>query len=112
MAKTNIKNTAPGARGIYTDDGQLVMLEPGESRSLDVNAAELKDAKASGHFKIGGQAADDADDADDEAGEESIGALKKADLVAIAEAEGVAIETDDNRADLIRKIEEAREEKA
>lgn len=39
---------------------------------------------------------------------QSLRSMKKADLVSLAEAEGVAIETDDNREDLIRKIEEAR----
>lgn len=34
--------------------------------------------------------------------------LLKADLIRIAEAEGVEIETDDNKADLVRKIEAAR----
>lgn len=38
----------------------------------------------------------------------SLRSMKKADLLATAEAEGVAIETDDNREDLIRKIEESR----
>lgn len=34
--------------------------------------------------------------------------LKKAELLEIAEAEGVEVETDDNKADLVRKIEAAR----
>lgn len=37
----------------------------------------------------------------------SLRSLKKAELIAEAERLGVAIETDDNREDLIRKIEEA-----
>lgn len=38
----------------------------------------------------------------------SLSSMSKADLIATAEAEGVAIETDDNKADLISKIEKAR----
>lgn len=34
--------------------------------------------------------------------------LKKDELLAIAAAEGIAVETDDNKADLIRKIEAGR----
>lgn len=99
MAKTTIRNVAPGPRGVRTKGGDLVMLEAGESQDLDLEAGELEDAKASGHFTFGAAAEADPDD---------LNALKKADLVTIAEAEGVTIETDDNRADLIRKIEEAR----
>lgn len=103
MAKTSIRNIALGARGVYGSDGQLVMIEPGETQELDLTAAERKDVEASGYFLFGDAAEADPDD---------IKALKKADLLAIAEAEGVAVETDDNRADLIEKIEAARGEKA
>jgi hypothetical protein len=99
MAKVSIKNIARGARGVRTAAGELVMIEPGASAELDLAASERKDAEATGYFLFGDAAEADPDD---------LNALKKADLVAIAEAEGVAYETDDNRADLIRKIEEAR----
>lgn len=99
MAKTSIRNISQGPRGIYGADGQLVMIEKGESAELDVSASERKDAEANGYFVFGDAAEADPDD---------LQSLKKADLVAIAEAEGVAIETDDNRSDLIRKIEEGR----
>ena len=36
--------------------------------------------------------------------------LKKDELIKIARAEGVAVETDDNKADLITKIEKARKQ--
>lgn len=98
MAKVSIKNIAPGARGVRDTDGNLVMIEPNATAELDLSAGERKDAEASGYFLFG-----DAADAGDD-----LNALKKADLVAIAEAEGVGIETDDNRSDLIRKIEEKR----
>ncbi len=84
MAKiTNISN---GPRGAYAD-GQLVMAEAGETIEADDFAPEWFAERAG-----------------------SLSALKKADLVAIAEAEGVTVKTDDNRSDLIRKIEEKREE--
>lgn len=38
----------------------------------------------------------------------SLSSMTKAELVATAEAEGVKIETDDNKADLVAKIEKAR----
>lgn len=38
----------------------------------------------------------------------ALSGMTKAELVETAEAEGVAIETDDNKADLVRKIEKAR----
>lgn len=99
MAKTTIRNIARGARGVRTTDGELVMIERGESAELDLSAAERKDAEATGYFVFGDAAEADPGD---------LNALKKADLIAIADAEGVAYETDDNRSDLIRKIEERR----
>lgn len=38
----------------------------------------------------------------------SLGSMTKAELLATAKAEGVEVETDDNKADLVRKIEQAR----
>lgn len=99
MAKTSIRNISAGPRGIYNADGQLVMVEKGETAELDLSAAERKDAETSGYFVFGDAAEADPND---------LNILKKADLLAIAEAEGVAVETDDNRSDLIRKIEEKR----
>jgi hypothetical protein len=99
VATVSIRNISEGPRGVYNADGGLVMIEKGETAELDISAAERKDAEASGYFLFGDAAEADPND---------LNALKKADLLAIAEAEGVAIETDDNRSDLIRKIEEAR----
>lgn len=99
MAKAKLRNIALGARGVHTTDGSLVMIEKGETAELDLSDSELRDAKATGYFAFGDAADADPDD---------LNALKKADLLAIAEAEGVTIETDDNRSDLIRKIEEVR----
>lgn len=39
---------------------------------------------------------------------EALSSMTKAELVDVAKAEGVEIETDDNKADLVRKIEKAR----
>lgn len=99
MAKTTLRNSSPGARGVRTVGGDLVMIEKGESAELDLDADELADAKQTGYFTFGAAAEADPDD---------LNVLKKADLVTIAEAEGVMIETDDNRSDLIRKIKEKR----
>lgn len=82
MAKvTNISN---GPRGAYAD-GLLVMADPGQTIEADDYAEEWFAA-----------------------GEGGLSSMKKADLVAICDAEGIAYESDDNRADLIAKIEEAR----
>lgn len=85
MAK--VTNISTGARGAYLK-GQLVMAERGETIEADDYADEW--------FRTGDVDPDD------------LGSLKKADLLAIAATERVAVEADDNRADLIRKIEEAR----
>ena len=49
-----IKNASAGPRGI-TAGGETIMLEPGEERELDVQAGDLKVAKASGWFGIDGK---------------------------------------------------------
>ena len=38
----------------------------------------------------------------------SLSSMTKAELLEVASAEGVSVETDDNKADLVRKIEKAR----
>lgn len=38
----------------------------------------------------------------------SLGGMTKAELLATAKAEGVTVETDDNKADIVRKIKAAR----
>jgi hypothetical protein len=53
MAKTVLKNTARGARGVRGKDGELVMVEPGATVTIDdIDAQELKDALA-GDFEKG-----------------------------------------------------------
>jgi hypothetical protein len=49
MASKTYTNTARGSRGIRTKDGNLVMIEPGQSVDLeDVDPAEAKDAELHG----------------------------------------------------------------
>jgi len=93
MAKTKITNTAEGPRGVNAKDGTTVYVDPGQTAEVELaDGEELYDGLVEGD---GG-----------------LDALKKADLIALAEAEGVPIETDDNRSDLIRKIEEGRAARA
>lgn len=75
---TNISN---GPRGAY-NDGVLVMADPGQTIEADDYAEEW--------FAEG---------------EGGIDSMKKADLVAICDAEGIAYDASDSRADLIAKIE-------
>jgi hypothetical protein len=104
MATTKIRNIAPGARGLRGSDGRLVMIEPGETVELELSSSDRKDAEGSGYFAFGGDAdaLEQADETDD------LSKLTNKQLHAIADAEGVPVETDDNKADLVRKIEEAR----
>ena len=61
MASQTFTNTAPGARGIRTKSGELIMLEPGESRKIDdVPDVELKAAKEAGEIVVGKAAAERA----------------------------------------------------
>lgn len=59
-------NTQKGARGVNTVAG-LVIIEPGQSIDADISEAELKSAKATGWFEIGGKAEAPADDLDRDA---------------------------------------------
>jgi hypothetical protein len=88
---TKITNTASGARGVRTKDG-LVMVEPGQTVDVDLAKGE---ELYEGLVEASSQAA-------------ALKSLSRDDLFGIASAEGVAVETDDSKADLVRKIEEAR----
>lgn len=83
-----ITNTAAGPRGVETETG-TVFVEPGQTVDVEV---------VKGHELYEGLVE----------GEKTLDKLSKAELTAIADAEGVLIETDDNKADLVRKIEESR----
>lgn len=50
-----IKNTQAGPRGINTVGGP-VLIEPGQTADVEVSAAELKVAKATGWFVFEGEA--------------------------------------------------------
>ena len=61
MAKAVLKNTAAGARGVRSKNGELTMVEPGETVTIDdIEDGELKDALA-GDFEKG-KASDVADE--------------------------------------------------
>jgi hypothetical protein len=55
MAKAILKNTARGARGVRNKAGDLIMVEPGQTVSIDdIDDAELKDATGDfGSFEKG-----------------------------------------------------------
>jgi hypothetical protein len=63
MAK--VTNTAKGARGIRDENGNLVMVEAGQSAEGDFSASEVKDFKAALAFEAGQQpeAAEPAEEA-------------------------------------------------
>lgn len=46
-----VRNVAPGPRGIHTPTG-IKMLDPGETRTLDLSDAERDGAIGTGHFEI------------------------------------------------------------
>ncbi len=104
MSTTKITNTSVGTRGIYAADGSYVELAPGESRDVELSAADLKLAKTMTYFGFGADAAAD----EPEAPTSTALPTTRPKLIALAGDEGVAIETDDNVADLKRKITEAR----
>ncbi|MGJ0508924.1 MAG: hypothetical protein ACR652_17710 [Methylocystis sp.] len=93
MAK--VTNISTGPRGAYLD-GQLVMAEKGETIEADDYSRDW--------FKSAGKAKDD--DKSDQP--KALDKMNKAELLAVAADENVAVETDDKKAELVRKIEEAR----
>ena len=97
---TTVTNIAAGDRGIWTTKG-LVMLAPGQSEDLDL----AKGADEGEWFKFGGAAAKDQDD-DELPG---LAGKNKDELIAIAEAEGVALEDDMTNKDIRSAIELHRE---
>ncbi len=50
-----ITNKSEGPRGVNTTSGP-VLFDPGQSVDVELSEAELKIAKATGWFKIGGKA--------------------------------------------------------
>lgn len=93
MPFAELTNTDKGPRGIHTVDG-LVMLEPGETRSLDIAEAELVDLP--GYFAITTPSLSDmcaaivkATDPDDPTA--ALDAMKIADLRALAAERGISL---------------------
>lgn len=70
--KVTLTNTAKGPRGANTREG-LVMLEPGESRRVELSEAELKSAKGTGYFEFGTAKADKGDPGKTDAGKSDAG---------------------------------------
>jgi hypothetical protein len=99
MAKVTIKNTSDGPRGVHTNRG-LRFLEPGESREVEISDAELKGAKSTGYFEVGGKAEKPEDD--------GLGELKVEDLRALAENDGINLGDATRKGDVIDAIRNAR----
>lgn len=55
-----IFNKCDGPRGVNTTTGP-VLIDPGQSADVELSEAELKIAKATGWFKIGGKAEEPAE---------------------------------------------------
>lgn len=72
-----------------------------------------EEMRAAGQGVFGGKSAGGApaNKATAPSADKSLSNMTKAELVDAAEAEGVTIETDDNKADLVRKIEATRKGK-
>ena len=87
-------NISTGARGLYTAEGALVMVEAGQS--VEGDFADVND-----EWFADGEVVDD-----------SLASKKVIDLKAIAEAEGVDLEGLTKKADIVAAIELARDEAA
>ena len=55
-----ITNKSDGPRGVNTTSGP-VLIEPGQSVDVELSDAELKVAKSTGWFRIGGKAEEPAE---------------------------------------------------
>jgi hypothetical protein len=68
MPKVKLKNLERGARGVWNEGGELVMIEAGQSAEIEVSAEELKDLKANRQFAINGKRpkGSDEDELEDE----------------------------------------------
>lgn len=104
--------------GKFHEFGEEIKVRKGEEGAIDVLVREGRvtavaddDPKqpATAEAGEGGEAEPSAAEEAEENNEQpSLDGMTKAELVTQAEAEGVAIETDDNKADIISKIEAKR----
>lgn len=94
-------NGTDGPKGVHGVSG-VVMIEAGQSAAVTVTEAEFNSARSTGWFSPAH---------DNEEGERlpSLTGKNKADLLAIAEVEGVAIEDGATNADIVSAIELHRE---
>lgn len=105
MAKQTVRNTSGGYRGLNTVGGGYVELSPGQTvEGVDLSDAELASAKDAGYFEFGGKATAPADDD----GGKSLDKMNKAELEAVAAAEGVDLSAATNQAGRVEAIEAAR----
>lgn len=96
-----VTNTQKGPRGLNTKDG-LVLVEPGETVDVELEAAERKVAEGTGWFELG----EDAEDGG------SLSSLTIPELKALAASEGVDLGDASKKTDIIAAIELAREDAA
>ena len=97
-----IRNISTGPRGAYTATGELVMVEPGRvavGDFADVNPEWFADEGGGVIIAAPTESAD----------RPALSGKTKAELIAIAEAEGVEIEAGARVADIVAAIELARE---
>lgn len=107
---TKVTNISTGARGVRTASGELAMIERGKSAELDL--AEGEAGAAPEWFTYEGGPLDR--DGDGEPGGSkskdppSLTGKNKAELLAIAEAEGVEVAADATNAQIVEAIEAKR----
>lgn len=112
-AKVSFANQSNGPRGVNGVHG-LVLIERGETREVEVTEGEYRSAMGTGYFGKGD--ALDHDENGEKGGSNpdepvSLSRKTKAELLEIAEAEGVADLSDDNTVEEIKAaIEAARAE--
>ena len=111
---TKIKNVSAGPRGFHASSG-FVQLERGATWEGEIDKGELESARSTRFFVIDGKAPDALDhDADGEKGGSvpneppSLTGKNKAELLEIAEAEGVEIEDGATNAQIVDAIEAQR----
>lgn len=98
--KPTIKNISEGPRGVTNAAGDTVMLERGETRNdIELTAAELRSAKATGYFQIGGSSPTKA---------VSLKGKSRDELLKIAEDEEVAIPETATDEQIVKAIEQKR----